>query len=421
MRVVIRNAHLVDKDGDHGKADLYLDKGLIQGRDLGGPCDLELDASGHLVTPAFVELHAQFRDPGFEVKEDLQSGLSAACAGGFGTVVSMPNTDPAIDDPALITSLQNRAKAAGQARLKPAAALSRRLEGQKLSDFAALQAAGAVMVTDGDLPVKDAHLMRRACEYAGELDLLIQTHSEDTKLAQKGVMNEGRMSQRLGLPGQPASAEAIAVYRNCELALMTGARVHIAQVSTKRSMEIIEWFKEKGALVTAEVTPHHLLLTDESMALFNPYFKVSPPLRTSEDVEYLRKALQKGSIDNISTAHAPHTRADKEFDLLLAPSGMANLEIAFPLLYSELVQNKILHLETLLSALQEGPANVMKWSAPSLKEGSPADITIIDLETPRAVQPHQFKTKAKYSAWEGQMLKGWPIATFIDGKLAFQR
>jgi len=421
MRIRIEHAHLVDANGDHGTHDLYLRDGLIEGVDLGGPVDETFHAKGQLVTPAFIDLHVHLREPGGEEKEDLGSGLSAAAAGGFGTVVSMANTTPPVDDPGMVESLIAKAERRGGTRLRPAATLSRGLEGAQLTDFAALKEAGAVMITDDGIPVQDGHLMRRACEYMRDLGLVIQTHSEDPALRQGGVMNEGRVSQRLGLPGNPVAAEAAMIYRDCEIALLTGARVHIAHVSSERGMRVVEWFKEQGAPVSCEVTPHHLTLTDEAMEDFDPIFKVAPPLRTQEDVDYLRGALRRGVVDSIGTDHAPHTLAEKERDMLEAPFGIANIELTFPLLYTELVEGGVLPLGELLNLLQTGPARVMGWAPPTLEPGGPADVVVLDLEAARPVRPETFKSKAKFSPWAGQTLKGWPVVTFVRGTPAFRR
>lgn len=418
MRVLLQNAHLMDERGDHGTHDLYLKDGLIEGVNLGGEVDETFDAGGQLVTQAFLDLHAHLREPGGEQKEDLASGLAAAAAGGFGTVVSMANTTPPVDDPGVVASLIHKAERLGFARLRPAATLSRGLKGQELTDFAALKDAGAVMITDDGIPVADGHLMRRACEYAAELGLVIQTHSEDPGLRQNGVMNEGVVSQRLGLPGNPVAAEAAMIYRDCEVAALTGARVHIAHVSSKRGMQVVEWFKAQGAPVTCEVTPHHLTLTDAVLENFDPIAKVAPPLRTAEDVAYLRDAVKRGVVDSIGTDHAPHTQAEKDRDMVEAPFGIGNIEVTFPLLYTELVERGELPLETLLHLLQAGPAAVMGWPVPTLEPGQPADLVVLDLGTDRPVSPKTFKSKAKFSPWAGQVLKGWPTLTFVRGRVA---
>ena len=415
-RILIQNARLLNNTS----TDLFLKGGLIEGFDLGGEVDETCDAEGNLVTPAFIDLHAHLREPGQEVKEDLRSGLSAAAAGGFGTVISMANTSPPVDDPGVVAELIAKAERIGQARLRPAATLSRGLQGEQLTDFAALKEAGAVMITDDGIPVVDSHLMRRGCEYAAELGLVVQTHSEDPALRQNGAMNEGAVSQRLGLPGNPVAAEATMIYRDCEIALMTGARVHIAHVSSKRGMQVVEWFKAQGAPVTCEVTPHHLTLTDESLIAFDPIYKVAPPLRTGEDVDYLRDAVKRGAVDCIGTDHAPHTRAEKERDMLEAPFGIANIEVTFPLLYTELVQPGVLTLEQLLDLLQKGPSSVIGWNAPTLEAGQPADLTVLDLDSDRPVEPQTFKSKAKFSPWEAQPLRGWTRLTFVRGQKVFE-
>ncbi len=418
MRTLLKNAHLQSAKGK--TRDLYLKDGLIEGVDLGGEVGETFHAEGRLVTPAFIDLHAHLRDSGQEHKEDLASGLGAAAAGGFGTVVSMANTTPPIDDAGLVASLVHRAERLGLARLRPAATLSRGLKGQELTDFAALREAGAVMLTDDGIPVQDGHLMRRACEYAADLGLVIQTHSEDPSLRQGGVMNEGVVSQRLGLPGNPVAAEAAMIYRDCEIAALAGARVHIAHVSSERGMRVVEWFKAQGAPVTCEVTPHHLTLTDEVMATFDPIHKVAPPLRTAADVAYLREAVKRGVVDNIGTDHAPHTRAEKDRDMVDAPFGIGNIEVTFPLLYTELVERGGLPLETLLHLLQAGPARVMGWPTPTLEPGQPADLVVLDLHTEHVVKPETFVSKAKFSPWAGQSLKGWPVMTLVRGRVAYR-
>ncbi len=419
-RIVIKNGKLLDHYGEKN-GDIYLKDGLIEGINLGGETDKSFDATNKLVTPAFIDLHAHLREPGQETKENLTTGLTAAVAGGFGTVISMANTNPPIDDPKVIAELIVKARGIGKARLRPAATLSRGLQGKALTDFATLKAAGAVMITDDGIPVTDSHLMRRACEYASELNLIIQTHSEEPSLVVNGVINEGKVSQQLGLPGNPVSAEAIMIYRDCEIAMLTGARVHIAHVTSKRGMQVVEWFKDQGANVTAEVTPHHLTLTDQTLRSFDPIYKVAPPLRSEEDRLYLLEAVKRGVVDNIGTDHAPHTKAEKEQDMLNAPFGIANIELAFPLLYTNLVVSDQLDLKKLIELFQSKPAQVMNWEIPSLEAGKPADIVVLDLEAKHAVNANSFKSKAKLSPWEGQMLSGWPVATFVQGEQVFQR
>lgn len=420
-RVAIRGARHVTSAGEAGTSDLFLAAGAIEGSEPGGPVDVEIDGRGLVVTPAFVDPHVHLREPGFEVKEDLASGLAAAAAGGFGTVVSMANTDPVIDEPGLVRALLDRAAEVGGARLRPAAALSSGLQGTRLTDASALADAGAVMLTDDGIPVADGELMRRACEWARDLGLVVQTHSEDPSLRGDGVMNEGEVSERLGLPGNPRAAEAIMVYRDCEIARLTGARVHIAHVSCRAALEVVAFFKERGAPVTCEVTPHHLTLTDEALAGFDPVYKVAPPLRTADDVEALRAGVASGLVDCIGTDHAPHTRNEKHDDLLGAPFGIANIEVAFPVLHAALVESGVLELPALLALLQDGPARVMGWSTPTLEPGAPADVVLLDLATDRTVDPARFRSKAKFGPWDGATFRAWPVRTWVGGREAFVR
>jgi dihydroorotase len=234
-------------------------------------------------------------------------------------------------------------------------------------------------------------------------------------------MHEGAVSERLGLPGNPAEAESIMIFRDCEVARMTGARVHIAHVSSERGMRVVEWFKAQGAPVTCEVTPHHLTLTDEAWRAFDPIFKVAPPLRTASDVAYLREAVRRGVVDCFGSDHAPHTRDEKDRDALEAPFGLPNIEVAFALLYSELVASGEWTLPQLLDLMQGGVARVMGWPEPKLRIGETADLVLLDLEREAPVRSSSFLSKAKFSPWEGRTLKGWPQLTLVRGRVVFER
>jgi dihydroorotase len=412
---------VLDGHEDLGVRTVVISDGRIEGYDLDGPFDVEVDGSGRVLTHAFIDPHVHLREPGFEVKEDLASGLQAAAAGGFGTVVSMANTRPVIDQPELVRGLIEKAAYLPGARLRPAASLTEGLLGEQLTDAAALQEAGAVMLTDDGIPVANAGVMRRACEWAADLGLVVQTHSEDPSLRGAGVMNEGSVSERLGLPGNPREAEAVMVFRDCQIAQMTGARVHIAHVTCREALDVVRWFKAKGAPVTCEVTPQHLTLTDEALAGFDPVVKVAPPLRTADDVAALTDAFIQGEVDCLGTDHAPHTLDEKRQDMLTAPFGIANIEVAFPLLYERLVRPGRMTLQALLERFQHGPARVMGWDAPSFEAGSPADLVLLDLDSESVVQPERFLSKAKFSPWEGETLHGWPQRTWVDGRCVFTR
>jgi dihydroorotase len=397
---------------------ITIENGLIKGWNLRSEGET-IDGNGATVAPALLELHAHLREPGQEVKEDLASGLAAAAAGGYGTVVCMPNTSPVIDDPALVRSLIGKANGLGFARLKPSAALTKGQAGKQLAELSLLKEAGAVMFTDDGRTNEDARVLRLGLEYAHSLGMVVSVHAEDATLRADGVMNEGPVSEALGLPGNPAAAEAARVARDIEIAALTGARLHIQHLSTARALDLVRDAKRRGVPVTCEVCPHHLTLTDEALRGFDPIYKVAPPLRTQADADHLLAGLQDGSVDCLATDHAPHTRAEKEQDMLHAPSGIAYIELAFPLMYTRF--GETLGLEKLLDLFTAGPARVMGWDVPTLEAGQPADLVLLDLETLREVVPSSFKSKAKFTPWAGEELRGWPVLTLVGGQVAFRR
>lgn len=420
-RTCIRGATVATAAGEAGARDLYLRGEHIEGFEAGGPVDETIDADGLLLTPAFVDPHVHLRDPGQEAKEDLATGLAAAAAGGYGTVVSMANTEPVIDAPEMVRALIERARALPGARLRPAAALTQGLRGERLVDVRGLAEAGAVLLTDDGEPVRDGGLLRRGLEEARAAGLPVQTHAEDPSLRGDGVMHEGEVSERLGLPGNPDAAEAAMIHRDCEIARLTGAHLHVAHVSSRRGLQVVEFFKAQGAPVTCEVTPHHLTLDHTALEGFDPVYKVAPPLREAEDVAYLVDAVARGVVDAFGSDHAPHTLAEKDQDLIRAPFGIANLEVAVALLYTELVASGALALPAFLHLLQTGPARFLGLPAPTLEPGAPADVVLLDPHTPRAVDPATFRSKARRTPWDGAELRGWPVRTWTRGRSVFER
>jgi dihydroorotase len=415
MTIKITNA----RDATGATRDILIENGVIVSS-LPGTPDLEFDASRYLVTPALIDPHAHLREPGQEEKEDLESGLNAAVAGGFGSVVCMPNTKPVIDQPETVNALIARADDLGLARLLPSAALTRGQEGKLLADAAALKAAGAVMLTDDGRTNEDAGVLRRGLEYAHALGLVVSVHAEDASLRGDGVMNEGAVSERLGLPGNPIAAEAARIARDLEIVAVTGARLHVQHLSSARGLALVREAKKRGLPVTCEVAPHHLTLTDATLETFEAMYKVAPPLRTQTDCDALLRGILDGTVDCIGTDHAPHTAAEKERDLLEAPFGIANIEVTFPLLYTRFVHTGKLELQKLLELMTIGPANILGLSAPSLEVGAPADIALFDLETEKQVDPSSFKTKARFgSPWAGEALRGWAAVTIVRGRVAF--
>ncbi|WP_288434188.1 dihydroorotase [uncultured Deinococcus sp.] len=420
MTLTITN---IKRPGSGQTESVTVEHGRIKGWNL-PPEGRVLDGQGGTVAPALIELHAHLREPGQTEKEDLHSGLAAAAAGGYGTVVSMPNTSPVVDEPATVRALTEKALTLGTARLRPAAALTRGQRGEALAELAALKGAGAAMFTDDGRTNEDARVLRLGLEYAGSLGMVVSVHAEDASLRADGVMNEGPVSEALGLPGNPAAAEAARVARDLEIlaglhAQERPARLHIQHLSTARALDLVRAAKARGLSVTCEVCPHHLTLTDEALRSFDAIYKVAPPLRTQADADHLLAGLLDGSVDCLATDHAPHTRAEKERDLLDAPSGIAYIELAFPLMWTRF--GETLGLDRLLHLMTAAPARVMGWPEPSLDVGAPADLVVLDLETARTVNPAEFRSKAKFTPWAGETLRGWPLLTVVDGQVAYQR
>ena len=386
-----------------------------------------IEAGGLVLTPGFVDLHCHLREPGFEYKETIASGTLAAARGGFSTVCSMANTDPVVDTPATIELILERARESAAARVFPLAAVTQGLGGTQLVEMAALADAGAVAFSDDGMPVADPRMMRHALEYSLLVGKPIVNHCEDPSLAQEGVMHEGLTSLRLGLRGMPAEAEETMVARDALLARRTGAHVHIAHVSTRGSVEIIRAAKQQGIRITAEVTPHHLTLTDSLVAqrmqtdagvglAYDTNAKVKPPLRAQADIDALIEALNDGTIDAIATDHAPHSTTDKLCEFSVAASGISCLETAFSQVY-QLVQDGRVSLQTLISKLTSEPSRVFGLPTGMITAGAPADLALLDLGAAWTVDPERFASKGKNTPIAGATLPGCVAMTFVDGKI----
>lgn len=390
-----------------------------------------LDASGLAVCPGFIDLHCHLRQPGFEDAETIATGTLAAARGGFTTVCCMPNTQPPLDTKAAIDYVKQVAETEGYVRVLPVGCVTKGRKGVELVEMDELARAGVVGFSDDGEPVASSRVMLLAMEYACRLGLPIIDHCEDKALSQDGVMNEGWVSARLGLKGMPAAAEEVMVARDISLAALTGARLHIAHVSSRGSVELIHRAREKGIAVTAEVTPHHLLLTeervmgadpDDHLSFYDTNAKVNPPLRTMEDIAALIQGIKDGTIDAIATDHAPHTVVDKLCEFNVAAFGISGLETAFGCLMS-LVHKREIDLKTLISLLTQGPAKVIgsKYGElGTLKPGCPADITIFDPDREWTVDSRAFASKGKNTPFEGQRLSGKVLATVSRGKLVYR-
>ena len=379
-----------------------------------------IDCAGKFVVPGLVDMHVHFREPGEEHKETIATGSAAAVTGGFTTVCCMPNTKPPLDSVAAIEFVLQRANELGLCRVLPIGSVSIGLKHEQLTEMAAMKEAGAVAFSDDGEPVQDGGFLRKVLAYAKVCDAVVILHCEDKSLTAGGVMNEGLTSLRLGLRGMPRAAEVTAVQRAVELAKLTGSKVHIAHVSTKEAVEIIRQAKERGVRVTAEVTPHHLTLTEEAVDEYNTNAKMNPPLRTEEDVAALREALAEGVIDCIATDHAPHALEEKETTFDDAPFGIVGLETAVGVLWTELVHKANFPVMRLVEAMSTKPCQILGLDGGTLREGSRADITVIDPNAEWVVQPEKFRSKGKNTPYAGWTLKGKVVMTICNGQIVFR-
>ncbi|MGQ9703555.1 MAG: dihydroorotase [Actinomycetota bacterium] len=382
-----------------------------------------LEAEGLVLVPGFLDLHVHLRVPGREDEETLESGLRAAVHGGFTALCCMPNTDPPLDNASVVEDLVLRARGLGLADLFPVGCVTRGREGKELAEMG-LMAASAARVRafsdDGD-PVEDAGLMRRALQYAQRFGGVIISHPEDRSLSRGGQVNEGRVSFALGLRGIPALAEEVMVARDLLLAEETGARLHLAHLSTAGSVRLLREAKARGVRVTAEVTPHHLVLSEEDIRDFDTVYKVNPPLRTPEDVRELRQALADGTIDAVATDHAPHSPEEKEREFDYAPFGVVGMESAFPVLYTELVKKGELGLPALIDRLTRGPARVLGLEPPDygegIRPGARADLVLLDPAVEWVIDASAFASRGRNCPFRGWRVRGRVVLTMKSGKI----
>jgi dihydroorotase len=423
--LLLSGGHLVDPStGLDETGDVLIVDGRIEaiGGRIAGPDDAErFDCTSLVVSPGLIDVHVHLREPGREDVETIATGAAAAAAGGFTTVCAMPNTNPVTDNQASVGFTMRQGLLAQQARVFPYGAVSIGQKGEQLAEFGEMVAAGAIAFTDDGRPVASAHLMRTALEYARTFDVPVADHCEDLSLARGGAMNEGLLSAKMGLRGIPAEAEEIVVSRDILLARRTGGRLHLCHMSTRGSVELIRWGKERGITVTAEACSHHLSLTEEEVAGYNTNAKMNPPLRTADDVEAVRDAVRDGTIDMLVTDHAPHHYDEKEREYPEAPNGVVGLETAIGVNIQWLVSPGILTMSTLIDRMSCTPARVFRLPGGTLARGGVADITVIDPAVSWTVNPGEFRSKGRNTPYTGRTLTGRAAATIVGGRVVFRR
>lgn len=427
MKLLLKGGRVVDPaTGTDGEFDVLIDGGVIARVAKSVPADgadvLEIER-GWIVAPGLIDMHVHLREPGQEHKETIATGTRAAVAGGFTAVACMPNTDPVNDHPGITESILKRAAAADLARVYPIGAVSIGSRGEQLAELGAQSAAGCVAFTDDGRPVMPALLMRRALEYASMLDVPIIDHCEDPSLKGDGVAHEGFYAARLGLRGIPAVAESVMVERDVSLAELTGGRFHVAHMSVRQSLRAVRDGKARGVKVTAEVAPHHVVLTDEALespVRYDTNVKMNPPLREAADRAALIEGLADGTIDVIATDHAPHHADEKLVEFDRAPFGIVGLETCVPLVFDRLVHTGRIGVRRAIELLSTSPARILKLPGGSLAEGRPADITVLAPDMDVEVRAAALVSKSKNTPFDGWTLKGAAAATIVGGRIVYR-
>jgi dihydroorotase len=422
MRYCIKGGQIIDPAGGYiGIGDLLIDSGKVLqiGKELSAGGAEKFDATGKIVAPGLIDLHSHLREPGREDEETVASGTKAALKGGFTAIACMANTNPVADNPVVIEYLYQQARQSGYAKVYPVGAVTKGLKGEELAEMGEMAAVGAVAFSDDGKTITNPAVLRSALEYSTLFNLPVLLHEEDPKLAGEGVMHEGYWSTVLGLPGIPALAEDVMVARDLLIAELTKAKIHFCHVSTKGSVELIREAKRRGLRVSAEATPHHLSLTDEAIQSYDPAYRVSPPLRSKEDVDAVKQGLKDGTIDAIATDHAPHSPEEKHREFSLAPTGMIGFETALGVAWTELVAPGFLTPEELIVKMAVNPARILNRPGGSLKPGEPADVIIFNPNQSWIVKEADFVSKSKNSPFIGRELKGKLEAVWVDGVLKY--
>ena len=423
MKQILKGGRVIDPANNIDKiADVAFENGVIVevGENLAADGAEVIDVTGKVVTPGLIDMHVHLREPGQEAKEDFFSGSSAAAAGGYTTVATMPNTRPVIDDASLVRSCQERAKAVGKVHIEIIGAVTKGQKGEELAEMGDMVEAGAVAFSDDGHFTKTAKVLLNAYDYLRTFDKVIINHDEEPSLVEDGIMNESHRSAMLGMKGRPTVSEDIAVSRDILLAEYADAKVHVAHISSGNAVDIVRQAKKRGVKVTAEVTPQHLTMTDDLVQSWDSSTKINPPLREKKDTEAVLAGLLDGTIDCIVTDHSPHAQEEKDREYMYAPSGFPGLETAVGVLLTDLVHEGKLPLPLMVKAMPSAPAEIFGLKGGKLTAGAPADIAVIDTELEWTVDQKKFYTKGSHSPFIGRTLKGKAVMTFVDGKMVMK-
>lgn len=425
MSILIKGGRIIDPSRNvDEKGNVLIEKGKIKSF----PKDTKkferddkvtvIDAKGKIVSPGFVDIHVHLREPGYEHKETIRTGCESAAAGGFTSIVCMPNTNPVNDNASVTEYIMLKARTEGIVNVFPIGAITKGEKGETLAQIGEMYEAGCVGISDDGMPVMNSKVMRNAMEYVKAFDIPVISHCEDSNLSGNGVMHEGDTSTLLGLKGIPAAAEDIMVARDITLAELTGTRLHICHVSTAGSVRLVRDAKKRGVKVTAEATPHHFMLTEKAVAEYDTNAKMNPPLRTQRDVEAVREGLADGTIDVIATDHAPHSEDEKKVEFDQAPFGIVGLETALPLSL-KLVEEGVLSLNDMISKLTAEPSGIVNIDTGTLSAGARADVLIFDPEAKIRIDRHSFHSKSKNTPFHGWELKGAVLCTIVNGNIVY--
>lgn len=424
QKILIKNGIVVNASTNFQEiADIYIENGIIRdiGKDLNYNCEEVINCKGLYVIPGLVDMHCHLREPGFEYKETIETGVVSAAAGGFTSIACMPNTDPVVDNPELVKYIKEKARQLNMVNVYPVGCITKGQKGLELTEIEKLKSAGVVAISDDGKPVSNSFIMQEALKCSKKLDMLVISHCEDLNLVNNGVINEGVISNLLGLKGIPKAAEEVMVARDVILAEHTDAKVHIAHVSTRGSVDIIRNAKKRNVKVTAETCPHYFSITDEAVIKFSTYAKVNPPLRAKEDVEAIIEGLADGTIDVIATDHAPHHVDDKNKEFNEAAFGFVGFETALPLTITNLVILGHLTYMQLVEKMCYNPAKILGIDKGRLEIGKTADITIFDPNEEFIVNVNEFKTKGRNSPFHGMKLKGRIHYTIVNGRVIWSK